>query len=216
MLIANKRRIPLIANRVRSLLIANGLRTLLIGSGILLFVVAVPVGLLSQREAINEEPNGKKIALGIRRPGDSFQYDFDYALYVMNTKGSTLTRLADGADPAWSSDGEKIAFVRYLEEGADEDDSSSASASLTDVPYIFVMNAEGSDLTRLLDRPAVEPTWSPDGKKIAFSYYLEDMKYYKGRGYTICGIYVMNADGSGEPRKLKTGPGCASSPLMVT
>jgi len=57
----------------------------------------------------------------------------------------------------------------------------------------------------------VEPAWSPDGKKIAFALYTLE-KRYKDIGYGYCGIYVINADGSGTPRKLATGPGCASHP----
>jgi len=212
---------------------------LLISSGILLFVVvAVPVGLLihsssgmsdqqqkatgegagglaRQQEAINAEPNGKKIALGIRRPGESYQYDFDYDLYLMNADGSSLTRLTNGGDPAWSPDGRRVAFVRYVEEPNPSSASAAASASpapFKEVPYIFVMNGDGSGEKRLVERPAVNPAWSPDGTEIAFSYYLEDMKYYKSQGYSSCGIYVTNADGLGEPTKLKTGPGCAYSP----
>ena len=54
---------------------------------------------------------------------------------------------------------------------------------------IYVMNADGSDLTRLADDPANDrgPGWSPDGQRIAF---------HSDRDLTIYGIYVMNADGS--------------------
>src|SRR3712207_2612065 len=41
------RRIGLVANKLRSALMASRLRALLIGGGLLLFVVAVPVGLLT-------------------------------------------------------------------------------------------------------------------------------------------------------------------------
>jgi Tol biopolymer transport system component len=55
---------------------------------------------------------------------------------------------------------------------------------------IYVMNADGSDVTRLTDTPAVEwlPIWSPDGTRIAFYSYRDD----------FAEIYVMNADGSGQ------------------
>ena len=48
------------------------------------------------------------------------------------------------------------------------------------------MNADGSGQRRLTRNPweDITPTWSPDGRKIAFS------------GGT--GIFVMNADGSGK------------------
>ncbi len=57
----------------------------------------------------------------------------------------------------------------------------------------------------------MEPAWSPDGKQIALTLD-EHPKTYRGENFTSCGIYVMDADGSGKPRKLATGPECASTP----
>ena len=55
-----------------------------------------------------------------------------------------------------------------------------------------VMNADGSDVTRLTDNPADDgfsgdPAWSPNGSRIAF------VSERHGNDE----IYVMNADGSG-------------------
>ena len=52
---------------------------------------------------------------------------------------------------------------------------------------IWVMNADGSNAKKILDR-ASEPSWSPDGTKIAY-YHWKD------------GIFVANADGS-NPQKI--------------
>jgi len=56
------------------------------------------------------------------------------------------------------------------------------------------MNSDGSCQTKLLDSNASGPTWSPDSKRIAFSADLSE----EGSN----SIYVMNADGSGNPRRL--------------
>jgi Tol biopolymer transport system component len=143
-----------------------------------------------------------KIAFGVSRPGGGYDYDYDYDLYVMNADGSNLARLADGAYPAWSPDGKRLAYTKYVEEPNPELTTANASASPArkiDTPYIFTMNADGSGQKKLLDMPSSQPVWSPDGKEIAF-----DDKY--------CDIYIMDADGSGTPRKFATGPGCAWGP----
>lgn len=72
----------------------------------------------------------------------------------------------------------KIAFVRYIEGGS----------------HIFVMNADGSGVTRLTQSPGYDwgPAWSPDGTKIAFTRApVEGMITQPGD------IYVMNTDGGG-------------------
>ncbi len=117
--------------------------------------------------------------------------DGDYAIYGMTATGADQHRLTDErgdpssfsglqfqTDPAWSPDGQSLAF-----------------ASARDGSYdIYVMDARGGDTVRLTTSPDEDqqPTWSPDGGKIAFARSAKD-----GASH----IFVMDADG-GAVRRL--------------
>jgi TolB protein len=63
---------------------------------------------------------------------------------------------------------------------------------------IYTVNADGSNLTRLTD--GMDPSWSPDGRQIAFS-----------RWRTPWGVYTINADGGNE--RLLFGSNVARTPV---
>jgi len=100
----------------------------------------------------------------------------DGQIHLVNADGTGLVRLSDGpgdGDPAWSPDGQRIAFTR---------------TSRGDTSDIYVMNADGSNLVwRASAREAEAPTWSPDGTRIAFS----------ALGDGSSNVYVVSADDDG-------------------
>ena len=112
-------------------------------------------------------------------------FTFGYTTSVINADGSgkrtlstTLTGMVGkGAD--WSPDGTKFVFKGLAQD--------------PDRMYgVFVMDAGGSDATRLTRGYHDSPVWSPDGQKIAFNGPGP-----LGRGIDV---FVMNADGSGVTR----------------
>jgi Tol biopolymer transport system component len=154
--------------------------------------------------------------------------DGDYAIFGANANGSHARRLtkADGkvatpdalffqVEPAYSPDGKKIAF----------------SSGRDGISHIFVMNADGTETTRVTGSQKNDnhPSWSVDGKRIVFSRegalfvipatggaprrvghgygsamnpaYSPNGKLisydYRKPGYSNREIYVMNADGTG-------------------
>jgi Tol biopolymer transport system component len=109
----------------------------------------------------------------------------NWKIVSMNADGqkmATLEATGANAQPAWSQDRTKIAYVKRV----------------SGYPKIWTMNANGQNKIQLSPSGSSYfdefPAWSPDGTKIAFSRIVNQAEKQ---------IFIMNADGS-NPTQLTT------------
>jgi CubicO group peptidase (beta-lactamase class C family) len=100
-------------------------------------------------------PDGTMLAFVRGEPGES-------DLYLINSDGTALTQLTgfDGYEqaPTWSPDGTRIAFIW----GHGDINGWGHPGEL------WVIDRDGSNLTRLREANTTNPIWSPDGRRIVF------------------------------------------------
>ena len=143
-------------------------------------------------------PDGKSIAFATERtrggmmlpPIQASGSDPSRAsIYLMDIDGRNQRPLvdADGADraPVFSPDGQKIAFESKAP--TQETASTPGSTENNDTLEIYVIDIDGSNKTQLTHNDVDDghPTWSPNGKQIAFSSMVEN----------IYQIFIVNAAG---------------------
>jgi Tol biopolymer transport system component len=113
---------------------------------------------------------------------------FRTSLHTMNTAGGDVRLLArEASDAAWSPDGRRIAFVSVRDRNGETCyDQCNYHGEL------YVMDADGTDPVRLTRNRGDDrsPSWSPDGRRIAFA---SDRNYPDGRSPEI---YSIRPDGS--------------------
>lgn len=102
---------------------------------------------------------------------------------VVARDGSGPRRLGNGIWPDWGPDG-RIVFTDGIPTGPCNNRGGVGGPKLQCALPIWVMNSDGSGRTKLPIDRAISPTWSQDGRRIA---------YHTGTD----GVFIANADGSG-------------------
>jgi len=102
-------------------------------------------------------------------------------VYTISADGETLTELfahntVELSNPAWSPDGQLVAFSGNQENNLD----------------VFVIRADGTDLVNLTQSPEADgiPVWFPDSQRLLFRRWHES-------NWESSRLYVMNVDGTG-------------------
>ena len=87
------------------------------------------------------------------------------------------------------------------------------ASSRSVVPQLYLVNADGTDLTQLtnMDNGACQPSWSPDGMRLVFiSPCLGRGEFFESL-YNESSLYIIHADGTGL-KQLTPAPGSDFEP----
>jgi serine/threonine protein kinase len=121
--------------------------------------------------------DGKQIfAIGSKARGELVRYDETAKQFVPYLSGISAFETVFSRDAKW------VAYISYPDH------------------TLWRMRVDGSDRLQLVSLPskAILPSWSPDGKRIAYGGFSEDKR---------AGIYVLDADG-GVPQEVAQDANC--------
>ena len=110
-------------------------------------------------------PDGSRVAF-TRVVVDEKRTGYETSIWTVVTSGSEFAiRLTNGkhdAQPRWSPDGKRLAFIR----GGEKDDAGKPKPA-----QIAILSLAGGEARIVTDLPkgSANPVWSPDSKRIAFS-----------------------------------------------
>ena len=103
--------------------------------------------------------------------GSRIAYGSDRSIMVSSRNGTEARTIAAGFQPAWSPDGQRIAFHKLNVDG------------------LWLVNPDGSGERRLTTNRDRDAAWSPDGRKLATTRWSSSLGRWS--------VTVMEADGTG-------------------
>ncbi len=139
-------------------------------------------------------PDGAEIAF-IRSSWQYYRAGSVVGLYIMSAENGEVRRLYSTKrlalyPPAWSPDGQWLAFIAYEGE----------CCPLERV--LYTVRSDDSELTRIGETTA-PAAWSPDGEELAFAAVEGEESV----------IYAVKADGTGQRTIWRSGPDDPSTPV---
>jgi Tol biopolymer transport system component len=148
-------------------------------------------------------PDGKKLAYSALG-GRSNQWE----LWIVTLATGERKMIGQGLFPAWCPDKtvNRIAFQKPRQRGSRW--FSLWTLDLTDGEARRITEVAAST-----NAAVISPTWSPDGKKLAFATVVDPNRDQAKKGQQD--IWVINADGSGRKR-ITDGTGSSLSPFWAS
>jgi TolB protein len=169
----------------RALTLAAVAGALIVGTGT---SAATPV---AAGPATQPGADGSKIAFSRLKDNPESNEFLETEIWVMNGDGSNPSRLTHNTtwdlSPVWSPNGKTVAFYAVQFDALGQQPIAP--------PHIYLVDADGSDQRLLTPMRARFPSWSANGQ-IAFD----------NGGGGSADIFVVDADGTGEPSNLTKSP----------
>jgi dipeptidyl aminopeptidase/acylaminoacyl peptidase len=104
------------------------------------------------------------------------------ALWIMDADGSRNRDLSEGSSARWSPSGDRLAFLGCGTAGGDPTALEECPEGSRRQLYTRIMSGEGTgsitQVTRLAEN-ASNPSWSPDGTRLAFVAFVPDPEEWR-------------------------------------